>query len=61
MSYSPITVEVARYHAEDLQAEAGHRRLARLAACCKPSFLAARFAELRERLAQRDVVAACCS
>lgn len=61
MSYSPITVEVARFHAQDLQAEAGRRRLAHLAACCRPSYLAARFAELRERLAHRDVVAACCS
>ena len=61
MSYSPITVEVARFHSEDLQREAGRRRLARLASCCKPSYLAARFAGLRERLAHRDAVAAGCS
>jgi hypothetical protein len=61
MSYSPITVEVARFHTQDLRAEAGRRRLARVAACCKPSYLAARFAELRGRLVHRDVVAACCS
>ena len=61
MSYSPITVEVARFHSEDLQREAGRRRLARLVSCCKPSYLAARFAELRERLVHRDTGAACCS
>lgn len=61
MSYSPITVEVARFHAQDLRAEAGRRRLAHLAACCKPGYLANRFAELRERLTHRSTVAACSS
>ena len=61
MSYSSITAEVARFHAQDLQAEAGRRRLARIASCCRPSYLAARYAELRERLAHRNTVAACCS
>jgi hypothetical protein len=53
MSYSPITAEVARFHTLDLRAEAGRRRLAHLASCCRPSYLAARLAELRQRLARR--------
>lgn len=63
MSYSPMIAELAREHARDLHAEAGRRRLARLASCCRPSYLAARLTELRERLARRHASepAACCS
>ena len=60
MTYSPMNAAVAREHARELEAAASQRRLARLATCCKPSYLAARFAELRERLAHRGAVAACC-
>jgi hypothetical protein len=61
MSYSPMNAAVAREHARELQSAAAQRRLARIATCCKPSYLAARFAELRERLAHRSAAAACCS
>ena len=60
MSYSAMNVEVARLHAHELQAEAGRRRLARIASCCRPSYLAARFAELRERLTPRTAAACSC-
>jgi hypothetical protein len=60
MSYSALNVEVARLHARELQAEAGLRRLARVASCCKPSYLAARFTELRERLTPRPAAVCSC-
>ena len=55
------TLKLAREHARDLRTEASQRRLARLASCCRPSYLAARLTELRERLTRRDAVAACCT
>ena len=60
MSYSPMHAAVAREHARELQAVASRHRLARLATCCKPSYLAARIADLRERLAHRHAATACC-
>jgi hypothetical protein len=61
MSYAALNTEIARQHTRELYAEAAQRRLARIATCCKPLYLAARFAALRERLAHRHTVAACCS
>lgn len=63
MSYQPMIVELAREHTRDLHAEACRRRLARIASCCKPSYVAARLARLRERLAHRHSrgLGACCS
>ena len=60
MTYSPFNVELAHQHARELRAEAGRRRLARIAACCRPSYLAARFTELRERLTPRTAASCTC-
>ena len=60
MLHPDIATTLAHQHIADIQASAGRRRLARLAACCKPSYVAERFAALRERLAGRTA-AACCA
>jgi hypothetical protein len=61
MLHPDMTAIIAREHIADIHATAGRRRLARLAACCKPSYLAERLAVLRDRLAGRTAAAACCA
>lgn len=61
MIHPELITALTREHIGTLHAEAAAHRLARIAACCRPSALAARIAALRERLAARTQVAACCA
>jgi hypothetical protein len=61
MIHPDLINALAQDHVGTLRAEAARDRLARIAACCRPSALAARFAALRERLAARTAPAACCA
>ena len=57
-----LTQAVAHEHVRELQIQASRGRLARLAACCRPSYLARRLAAARERFVRQDAAAlACCS
>ena len=61
MNHPDLIAALAQDRISTLRADAARDRLARIAACCRPSALAARFAELRERLAHGNAAAACCS
>lgn len=62
MLHPALSQALATAHARELHLEARRGRLARLAACCRPSYLAQRLAALRERLARHDQTApVCCS
>ena len=61
MNHPDLIAAMAQEHVGTLRAEAARDRLARLAACCRPSALAGRLAALRERLAVRTGAAACCA
>jgi hypothetical protein len=63
MSHPTITAALAAEHIRDLQRQAHHARLARLAHCCKPSTWRAapnRIAHLLTRPRGRTVVCAAC-
>jgi len=61
MNHPDLIAAMSQEHVGELRAEAGQDRLARIAACCRPSALARRLAALRERLAARTATAACCA
>ena len=61
MNHPYLITAMSQDHVGQLRAEAARDRLARIAACCRPSVLARRFAALRERLTVRTAPAACCA
>ena len=61
MNHPHLIAALAQDHVGTLRAEAARDRLARLAACCRPSTGARRLADLRVRLAARTPPAACCA
>ncbi len=61
MFATTLAEALASEHARELQNEAARSRLAHLATCCRPSYLRARFAELRDRLAGRGDSTVCCA
>jgi hypothetical protein len=61
MFHPDLITALAQEHVGTLRAEAARDRLARIAACCKPSALVRRLAALRERLTVRTGPAACCA
>ena len=61
MNHPDLIAAMAQDHVGELRAEAARDRLARIAACCKPSSLVRRLAALRERLTVRTGPAACCA
>ena len=56
-----LIAAMAHDHVGELRAEAARDRLARIAACCRPSTLVRRLATLRDRLTVRTAPAACCA
>jgi hypothetical protein len=62
MFHPELVDAMARSHVGDLRAAAARDRLARIAACCRPSAIARALRDLRERLTVRtDAPAACCA
>jgi hypothetical protein len=61
MNHPDLIAALAQDRISTLRADAARDRLARIAACCRPSALAARFAALRDRLTVRTEAAACCA
>lgn len=59
MTHPDLITALASERIGTLHAEAAAHRLARIAACCRPSALAAGIAALRERLAARTAPACC--
>jgi hypothetical protein len=58
---NPLSVMAAHDRSREMQSWAAQRRLARLARCCRPSYLAKRLSSMRERLAARRGRAVCCA
>ena len=61
MLHPSMAQVLASEHTRDLHQAAARNRLAHLATCCRPSYLRARLAELRGRVARRADVAVCCA
>ena len=61
MNHPDLIAALAQEHVGTLRTEAARDRLARIAACCRPSALAARLGALRDRLTARTGTAACCA
>lgn len=60
MINTEISALLAGERARDITIEATRRRLVAIATCCRPSYVAAKLADLRDRLRHRSTVAACC-
>lgn len=61
MNHPDLIAAMAQSHVGELRTAAARDRIARIAACCRPSVLARRLAALRERLTVRTATAACCA
>ena len=61
MNHPDLIAAMSQDHVGRLRADAARDRIARIAACCRPSVLVRRFAALRERFAARTATAACCA
>ena len=61
MNHPDLIAAMSQERVDDLRSAAARDRLARIAACCRPSVLARRLAALRDRLTVRTPAAACCS
>lgn len=61
MFHPDLITALAQDRVSQLRTEAARDRLARIAACCRPSALVRQLATLRERLTARTAPAGCCA
>ncbi len=60
MINTEISALLAGERARDITMAATRRRMVAIATCCRPSYVAAKLTELRDRLRHRSAAAACC-